>query len=156
MSKPYPLTGEWMEIQYIRLQGRRRWKKLRADLPPIEKRKSIMARVKAEKIQRQMYADRRALIIHLLGDLPSMFDVKALAWDVERYAKEHNVGVRTAASEVRAAAKRLAHRYRTDLNEAEHQHVWIKRTVDGFTCTSCSALGTWDGDDNHSMEVVER
>lgn len=155
LSSPRPFTGEWMEIMYIRLMAYRRWKQMRAAMPPLEKRKSVMARYSGEKAQQQAYMDRRALIISKLEGLPGTFDLKSLAWDVERYEREHGVELLQAAAAVREAAARASRQYQAALAvETAHQHVWIKRTVDGWACTSCPARGTWSGDDNDPMREV--
>lgn len=158
MPGPRPLSGEWMEVQFIRYTHRRTWRNMQAQAGyPPEKRKSIMARVKTEKQARQDYQEFRRQIIDLFDDLetPALYARDQLFIITQSYMAEHKLDAIPAVARISAILKENRRALHSKLYSAEeHQHVWIKRTVDGFTCISCPALGTWDGDDSHSMEVV--
>lgn len=117
-----------------------------------------MARVKAEKEVQRVYRDRRAQIIRYLSDPGDLWDIDHLVWEVEKYAANHKVDSRTAASEVRAAARRAEQNFRTGLYPVvEHQHIWVRKAnITGeWNCLGCTARGKWSGDDCSPMEVVE-
>lgn len=112
-----------------------------------------MGRYREEKTVQAAYQLQRQTILEGLAGLPFIFDRDAMVWDVERYTAAHSVSLETAIAKVRAAATKVGRQYHEELAaHREHQHVWIKRTADGFTCISCPALGTWNGDDNTPME----